>query len=493
MLSPKHKAPRLSICILILGLALIILLPGCAAVGPDYEPPKIDMPAAWQKAPGPAHSPDQKDIHQWWQVFNDPLLSSLMERATKGNLDLKSAYARVKEARHLVGVSTGGAWPSVGASGQSVRQHSSANDVTPGGITSSRQTLQADATWEIDLFGRIRRSIEAAKAQYQASEEDRAGVMVTLYAEVARVYLAVRTAQARQAATTLNIASQKEVLTLTEVRFKNGLATGLDVSQAEQVLAGSEAEVPPIRIALAQNVNALAVLLGMQPGALRDELAVAKPIPVPPKEVVVGVPADLLRRRPDIRRSERLLAAATARVGVATADLYPSFTIFGTIGLAATNVGDLFAGGGQFYSFGPSFKWNLFQGGAIRSQIKVESARTEQALLAYEQTVLTALSEVENALVSFMELQNQVLALGRAVKASRRTLELSIRLYKEGLNDFQSVLDAQRSMFSNDDRLASAKGQTASALVGLYKSLGGGWQATDKTKAAKTAPSGQTK
>lgn len=452
-----------------------LLLNGCL-VGPDYTPPEVKVPEKWRLPDSVLLVPGEADIRTWWLVFQDPILSSLINEAGASNLDLKAAVARVKEARARLGVARGELLPSVDATGSATRNRGSQNDATAGGVTYDRYTGSFDASWEIDLFGRIRRSVEAAQADYESSQEDRAGVMVTLYAEMATNYLQARTIQARLAAAEKNIQSQKEVLELTRVRFKNGLATGLDVSQAEQVLASSQAELPPLYNNLNQAFNAVALLLAKPPGAIQNRISQAKPIPAPPAQVAVGVPLDIMRQRPDIRSAERQLAAATARIGMATADLYPSFSLTGSLGLASTDTSNFFNSGSRFYSFGPSFNWNLFAGGRIRAQIKVQDALTEQALINYEQTVLTALNEVDNAATGFFQQTRRVKALEQSVKAAKRTLELSLKLYKEGLKDFQSVLDAQRSLFDADNQLAQAKGELSTNLVNLYKALGGGWR-----------------
>lgn len=467
----------------LLVLTLVAALAGCASVGPDYSPPIPRVPAQWSTQPDPAITPDPAMIRNWWTVFKDPLLTRYIEAAAAQNLDLMTAAARVKEARARLGIVTGDRYPLVDALGDASLSQSSKN-IEPGTplVTTSRHTLGLDASWELDLFGRVRRSIEAAAAELEVSEEDRVDVMISLYAEVARTYLVVRTAQARLAATEGNIASQRQVLNLTRTRFQYGLATDLDVAQAEDVLANSEAQVPPLRSIMRQSMNTLALLLALPPGSLQEELSQVKPIPVLPEEVAVGVPSDLLRQRADIRRAERTLAAETARIGVATADLYPRFALLGTLGLDATDAARVFASGSTFYSFGPSLRWNVFDAGRIRSQIKVADARTEQALLQYEQTVLGALSEVENAMTAFVEERNRMEALQRSVAASRRTLELAVDLYKEGLRDFQSVLDAERTLFDVENQLAVAEGNIAENLVKLYKALGGGWSPGGRTK-----------
>lgn len=448
-------------------------LSACATVGPDYTPPKMQSPPAWQKTADPALKPDKTNIREWWQVFHDPMLNRLIAMAEKNNHDLRLAVARVNEARARLGVVTGRTAPVVNAAG-------SGNVDRPGGetgvanaSTQTRFSAGLDASWEIDLFGRISRSIEAQAAELQAAAEDRNDVMVTMYAEVARTYLEIRTLQARLISATRNIESQKAILDLTRKKFKHGLATMLDVAQAERVLASSEAAVPPLRIELNNGVNTMGVLMGRAPGHLHDELSQVKPIPAPPSSIAVGIPADLMRQRPDIRRAERQLAAQTARIGVAAADLYPSLTLNGSI-----NVGfsDAVSGGAAGYAFGPSLRWNIFDRDKIRNQIKVEDARTEQALLTYERTVLNALNEVENAMTSFLEQRIQAKAQERAAKASERSLELASKLYKDGLINFQSVLDAQLALFDFQNQMAEAQGKAAVNVVRLYKALGGGWE-----------------
>ncbi|MCF8031881.1 MAG: efflux transporter outer membrane subunit [Desulfarculaceae bacterium] len=477
------KPPRTS-WLRFFGLAVagLLLLSGCMKVGPDYKPPKKQVPPTWQQAGDPSLPRIQANLVNWWEVFDDPQLSGLIKRADLGNLDLKAAVSRVKQARAQLGVVTGELYPQLDANADGTRQQASKNSLsnpTGLGITGEEFQLGASASWEIDLFGRIRRSVEAAQADLQASKEDRTDVMVSLYSQVAQTYLTARTLQARISATQENIESQKGVLKLTQARFKWGLATDLDVSQAETVLGSSQAELPPLRTSLVEAFNTLALLLGLPPSSLKKELDKPMPIPVPPEKVAVGVPADLLRQRPDIRRAERQLAAATARIGVATADLYPRFTLLGSLGTVATNASDLFGAGSLAYSIGPSISWNIFAGGSIRSQIKVQDALTEQALLTYESTLLAALKEVEDALEAFKQEKRRQVALAQTVASSRRALELAVRLYKEGLQDFQPVLDAQRNLFNYDNQLASSRGQVAIDLVVIYQALGGGWDPQD--------------
>ena len=465
-------------------LIICIALSACM-VGPDYKPPKVQVPEDYREVPDPALLRDKGKITSWWKVFNDPLLMELIKEASRDNLDLKTAVARVKEARAQVGVEKGELYPVVDADVQGTRERTSENLGGQGGITANQYDLGFDASWEIDLFGSIRRSVEAAEADLQASEEDRADVMISLYAEIATKYLTLRSLQAQITAAKRNIASQKEVLILTQKRLKYGLATALDTAQAESNLADSETTVPPLRIELVKAINSIGILLGRPPGALYDRLSKVEPIPVPPKSIAVGVPADLLRQRPDIRQAERELAAQTARIGVATADLYPSFSLTGSLGFQSISTGHLFDGSSLAYSFGPTLSWNLFNRDRIRSQIQVEDARTEQALLNYEQTILEALNEIENAMTSLVEQRVQYEAQLRSAKAARRTVKLATRLYKDGLADFQNVLDAQRSLLDIELQVAEAEGDTATNVVALYKALGGGWDPGEIDKGGK--------
>ncbi len=462
-----------------LALATALALAGGCTVGPDYEKPETNTPEQWQQSVlsrDPALVPAPGEIEKWWEIFDDPILDRLIDEAGRSNYDLRIAIARVEEARSFVGVVSGQYAPQVGANADAQRSRISENQLPlPGGQTQNSFSLGVGATWEIDVFGRIRRSIEAATAEYQATEEDRNDVLIAVYAEVARNYINLRTAQTRLAASLHNIESQREIVELTKTRFKYGLSSDLDVAQAEQVLASSEATVPTIQLQLDTSMHALAVLLGKEPGALAEELAEPRPIPEVSDAVSIGVPADLVRRRPDIRRAERQLAAQTARIGMATAELYPRFNILGVFGLAAGKTSALFTSGSQTYTLGGGITWNLFAGGSIRNQIRVEDAKTEQALLRYEQTVLEALRQVEDSLVAVAEFSKRRAALVRNAEAAERSLRLALELYKDGLRDFQSTLDAERSLFDAVNLMATADGGATLALVDLYQSLGGGW------------------
>lgn len=453
-------------------VSLALLLGGCAAVGPDYrKPPKIDTAPGWSKADDPAFLPSTESIKNWWMLFNDPLLNELIEAASKNNLDVRVAMASVAEARAELGIINGDKAPMVGVGGEAVRS----DGLDPAGSVDTRYTTGVDATWEIDLFGQIRREVEAATADYQATEEQLNDVMITLYAEIARTYLTIRALQASLVAATGNIESQKQVVDLTEKRFKHGLSTDLDVSQAKRTLALSEAKVPPLKINLSEAINTISVLIGQPPGELNDRLDKVQPVPLPEGPVTVGVPSNLLRQRPDIRKAERQLAAQVARIGVAKGELYPKLSLNGSFNYSAANAGSLFSGGNSAFSFGPSLRWNIFQGGKIKNLIKAEDARTLQALFIYERTVLNALNEVENSMTAYLEQQVQFEAQKRAQASARRSFDLSTSLYKQGLSDFQNVLDAQTALFDTENQVAAARGQTAVNLVAIYKAIGGGW------------------
>ncbi len=475
MFSLSEKQDRLSLIIRLTTLFAGILLLASCAVGPDYQQPAAD---GRLQLPVEQYSElryEQADLTRWWQLFDDQLLSSLLDRARQHNLDVMSALARVKEARAALGVASSDLYPSVDADGSIDWSKQSENVNSPATSETTQYQLLADASWEIDLFGRIRRSIEAASADYQATLEDRNDVLITVLADTATTYLQIRTLQAQLATARKNIASQQSMLELTRVRYKYGLATYLDVAQATQVLAGTEADLPDLRADLVRSITSLSVLTGTASSVLRSEIDPAVPVPLPPETVAVGIPAEQLRRRPDIRSAERSLAAQTARVGVATADLYPTFSLTGTLGFASLKTDNFFDTNSSVYGLGPSFRWNIFDMGKIRRQIAVEDARTEQALYSYELTMRNAVKEVEDSLNGYHEQRIRMAALEHSVQASLETLDMSTKLYKDGLTGFQDVLDAQRSLLLAESDLDKARGNTSIQLVGLYKALAGGW------------------
>ena len=465
------------------GAVLLLCAAGCA-VGPDYQPPDLVAPPAWQE--GGQHGVDTRtaDMAQWWTAFKDPVLDSLVERAVKSNLDLRIAEARVREERALVAVTSAGLWPSLDVSGSYSRNRSSANafalgSVAPLGGGSLEQNLfrnAFDASWEIDVFGATRRAVEAARANLEASVEDRRSVLVTLLGDVAKNYIDLRGLQRRLAVAQDNLKAQEDTLELTKIRFDAGLASDFDVAQAEGEVKTTEAQIPTLQTALKQTAYRIDILLGAQPGASWGELANDAPVPALPPEAHVGLPIDLLRRRPDIRSAERQLASATALVGAATADLYPKFSLNGIIGLQSISASDWFMAQSRFWSIGPTISWPVFDAGRIRATIEVRNAQQEQALRSYERSVLNALGDVESALVNYGNEQKRYRSLIEAVASNRRAEQLANDLYTQGLVPFLNVLDAQRTLYASESDLAVSEASLASNLVALYKALGGGWE-----------------
>ena len=477
------QAGRYMQCILLYVMVSAItalVIAGCAAVGPDYARVEPEVPQQWHTrlqgglSPG---MPKPETMAQWWRSLNDEQLSSLEQRAVIGNLDLKIAQARIREARALRGISKANLFPTLDASASATNYGNSKNN-----SSSNEHKLYSagfDAGWELDVFGGVRRSIEAAQADLEATQEDLYDVMVSLLAEVALNYVEVRTFQTALTVTESNIKSQEETYELNRSRYQAGIINELAVQQSLYNLERTRSLIPPLQTGLEAAKNRLAVLLGEQPGAVHGELAERKPIPLPPVRVAVGIPAEAMRHRPDIRRAERNLAAQTARIGVATADLYPKFHLMGTIGLESVSTGNLFTADSRTWSITPGVSWNIFHGGAIRQNIRVQSARQEQALIQYEYSVLNAQEEVENVLVAYAKQQRRRESLAAATSAARRAVQLAQDQYKVGLVDFSNVLDAQRSLLSLQDQLAQSDGAVTSNLIRLYKALGGGWKCTE--------------
>jgi multidrug efflux system outer membrane protein len=454
----------------------ILILTGCATVGPDYVPPDTSVSATWHtlfKGGLTAEEMDPQALAAWWATLNDPELSSLTDRAVLGNLDLKKALARVREARARRGMAKADLFPTLDATGSATWSRTSKDTGT--GKTNDLYATSFDAGWELDIFGGVRRSVEAAGADLQATQEDLRNVLVSLLAEVALNYIDVRTSQVLIAVAEANLEAQSETYQLTQWRYEAGLSDELAVQQARYNLENTRSLIPAFRTRLEEAMNRIAVLLGEQPGKVHPELEKREPIPVTPLNFAVGVPADLLRRRPDVRQAERQLAAQTARIGVATADLYPKFTLSGSIGLEAFSLSNLSSSGAWSLSGGPRITWAIFKGGAIRQNIEVQSALQEQALIQYEATILSALEEVENALVAYAEVQQRRQSLSEATQAAQKAVDLAQHRYQAGLTDFNNVLDAQRSLLSFQEQLAQSEGTVTSNLVRLYKALGGGW------------------
>ncbi|MCD6268886.1 MAG: TolC family protein [Deltaproteobacteria bacterium] len=465
---PQHS-------LIMIGLAIIVALAlcGCAAVGPDYVPVEPETPEKWStelKGGLNAELPEPETMACWWKVLDDPELTSLTERAVDGNLDLRAARARIREARARRGVSRSYFYPTLDA-GAAAGKNRDRN-----GREDKLYSAGFDASWELDVFGGIRRAVEVDTAEVEAAQENLHDVLVSLLAEVALNYIDVRTYQNGLTVIEANLKAQQETYDLNDSRFQAGIIDELAVQQSLYNLERTRSQIPVIQTRLEAAKNRLAVLLGQTPGAVHSELAVRKPIPAPPKHLAIGVPAETLRRRPDIRRAERRLAAQTARVGVATADLYPRFRLNGSIGLESLSAGNFFTADNRVWDFGPTISWKIFHGNAIRQNIEIHSALQEQALIEYEMTVLNAQDEIENVLVAYANQQRRHHSLLAATAAAFKADQLAQDQYQVGLVDFNNVLDAQRSLLILQDQLTLSEGSVTTNLVRLYKALGGGWQ-----------------
>lgn len=536
---------------------------GCA-VGPDYAPPEVAVPAAWH---APAIS-GEAGLVKWWEIFEDPALNRLIDEAARSNYDLRVAQARVREARAARGVVAADLYPHVNVAGtyqrmevpvpdggdssgltfglnanaqgisrsatlrsgpftalgsssvprlgtilgavsnaqqggqgggllrQLLPSNSSSLSFSPGGAPSFDRTqdfyqVGFDAAWEIDVFGGNRRAVEAADADIESAVESRRDVLVSLFAEVARNYLTLREAQARLAIAEENIEAQQRTVEIAQARFDAGLTSQFDVTRARAQLATTQSQVPALQTAVSANIHRLSVLLALDPAALYDELVQPGVLPPTPPEVPAGVPSDLLRRRADVRRAERTLAASTARIGAAMADLFPRFSLTGNIGSQGSSAGDLTLGTSRFFGFGPTISWPVFDAGRIRSNIEVQNARQEQALALYEKTVNESLEDVETSLVAYANEQERREILNQAVESNRHAVRLANELYTTGLSDFVDVLEAQRTLYLSEDQLVQSQTTVLLNLVALYKALGGGWESFEPADTARAEPVAQ--
>jgi len=485
--------------LMITAALLIVTVVGCM-VGPDYRTPAMKLPTHWdgndQQIKQAENQDDKTDLATWWEAFDDPMLNQLVAQALSSNLDEKIALARIREERAYLVVSRAGLFPSVGTYGSYTRQRYSANSpfgFFPQALPRDENIYEAgfDTSWELDVFGGIRRGVEASKADLAASIENARDVRVTLLAEAARDYVTVRALERRIQIAKANLRDQNDSLKLAQARFEQGFAPELDVFQARSLLETTQAQVPELESELAQTVHRIGVLLGREPDALQAELSDTAPIPgiADPDAIAVRIPvalpSDLLRRRPDIRAAEREVAAATARVGVATADLYPKFSIVGTAGLESISPGDFFFGTSRMWQVGPSMTWPIFDGGKIRAYIEVRNAQDEQALLSYRKTVLIALAEVEDALVAYAKERTKHQALAASAGDFKRSQLLALDRYEEGYDTYLDVLEAQRSLYAAQDSLAQSDQLLIDDLIAIYKALGGGWQTDPETRSAK--------
>jgi NodT family efflux transporter outer membrane factor (OMF) lipoprotein len=474
----------------LLGLiASILILSGCAMVGPDYVRPKAPEPEKWLDSGNPKIKSQEGKFSDWWTVFNDPVLNELVQAAYQQNLTLQIAGLRIYEARAQLGIAFGFQFPQTqqGLGSGSLNQISKNAPNSAGADRYySNYDIGLDAAWELDVWGKFRRAVQTGVANLEASIADYDDILVSLTAEVARTYVDMRTAEEGLAVARQNVEIQKRSLEIADVRFKAGAVTELDVTQARALLKSTESTIPGYETNIRRAKNALAILLGKLPGEIDAMLGGPGLIPQVPAEVAVGIPAELLRRRPDIRFAERQLAAQSAQIGFAKADLYPHFSLFGSLGFQTSSHTDFRSNNAQFsdlfkkdsitYSTGGGFNWDLFNYGRITNQVRVEDARFQELAVNYEDTVIRAAQEVEDAMVGFLNSQDAVFYLADAVKASKRSVELSMIQYREGLVDFQRVLDTQRGLTTQQDNLVFTAGSVGTNLVGLYRALGGGWE-----------------
>jgi len=437
--------------------------------------PQVEVPPAWTtEAEGLTSGTTQ--LREWWKNFHDPQLETLVGQALTANADLKIAAARVSEVRALRGVAKSARYPTVDQT-DVVAGHRTILQTPNSSVAVEHGLFQVgfDANWELDFFGGVRNSVKAATAEVVVADESRRDVLVTVVAEVARNYIALRGFQKQLEVTRSNIDTQRDTRDLTAVRAKAGLATDLDVSRAEAQLASTEAAVPELEALITNTSHRLGILLGRTPGALLSELEKTQPIPAAPADAPTGLPSELLRRRPDIRRAEAAILVESAKLGVARSELYPKFELSGLVGRTATSPGGLTLGLGNFFFGGVGIRLPIFNGGRIRSNIRAQDARLDQAILQYEETVRESFAEVENSLTSYQREREQRAKFQQAFATNRRAVELARELYTAGLSDFLSVLEAEKELYRSEDELAQSEARVSTNLVALYKALGGGW------------------
>lgn len=488
MKKSTHVVPLLGLAVS--GLAGCSLIP---SVGPSYTEPEVKSPEHFD-ALGSDHQEGTVvelpvDVRNWWGQFSDETLNAVMSLSTTKNFDVRIAESRVREARAQAGIATSQLTPQIDATGGFSRTRQSENSFSNfgednfGGGIQNRYRAAFDSSWEIDIFGGLRREREAALAALEASEATLADARITFYGETIREYFITRSLEKRLEIAKKNIATQAESLDLVNARFSAGLVSELDVAQAESSLEQTRASIPLLEEAYAASLARLTVLTGTDLATLKAALtkgrinAAESRVARLPVSLPVGIPSELLRRRPDIRAAERSLAAATANIGAAVADWFPRFSFTGSFGVESEKSGSLFDSGSRAWSVGPAVRWPIFAGGRIIYNVRVQNERQAQALAQYEKTVLSAFSETESVLTAYVQQRNRFEALTRALKASNRALELSQELYKQGVSDFQRVLDAQRNVFASEDSLAISEQELLVGIVAIYKTLGGDWLA----------------
>lgn len=460
----------------IITTSLTALLSGCVSVGPDYKAPENDQAYKIDdltQKDGKAISAENLGL--WWEQFNDKTLNELIKNSLADSYTMQSAQAKVLQARALLGVSRADYYPTLDAKGSVTRGRHLSNSRGGNGADNLYST-GFDARWEIDIFGGNRRNVEAASADLQASELNLQNVWVTLASEIATNYIALRGYQQQLLVAQNNLKAQEATLEILESRYKSGLTNKLDVQQARYNMERTRSTLPPLRVLIEESLNSLAVLVGKMPGELQASLSKVEEIPDLPVKSINSIPADIIRQRPDVRQAERRLAAETARIGVAKSDLYPKFFINGSIGLEALHTENFFNNTNRYNYFGPGFSWNLFSAGAVRNRTKAQTAVADAARADYNNTLVSAVKEVRDALISHSQEQLRFDALLDAVEAAELAEQIAQDQYKNGLTDFNNVLDAQRSLFELQARLTESEAKITVNMVRVYKALGGGWQ-----------------
>lgn len=481
-------------------LLFAMLLSGCIKVGPDYVRPRTAVAPNWMEAQDERVKTEAAEYHAWWQAFNDPVLNQLIDRAYHDNLTLKIAGVRVLEARAQLGIAVGSLYPQTQQAGGSITYNSISGSSFQGGFTQAaaqqsgqstgqrstipsfwQDQINVNAAWEIDFWGKFRRAVESADAGLRMSLADYDSALVSLTADAANSYIQIRTLEKRIEIARKNVETQKEGLQIAEARYKGGVTSERDVEQARTQLYNTLATIPNLEAQLRQAKDALSVLIGLPPSDLTSLLEGSSEIPAPPPQVAVGIPADLLRRRPDVRSAELQAVAQSAQIGVAKAELLPAFSLTGSFGFLATDAGnakltDMFSWKSRQGSAGPSFQWNILNYGRITNNVRLQDARFQELLISYQNTVLKAQQQVEDSLAGFLRSQENAEFLAQSASAAKRSLELAFIQYQQGSTDFTTVLNAQQALLTAQDSLASAMGAISTNLVGIYRALGGGWQ-----------------
>jgi NodT family efflux transporter outer membrane factor (OMF) lipoprotein len=466
-------------------ICCMLLVAGCATVGPDFERPETTVADDWLEADDARVDTANVEYQQWWSMFDDPVLTRLIDTAYQQNLGLQVAGLRILEARAQLGFAEGLQYPqsqSVGAgyarsrSSKNAPPFSNLPDFLDISQTVNVWSTSFDATWEADVWGRFQRGIQAADASLAANMLNYDALLVTLTGDIASLYTSIRTFEERLAFARQNVRFQAEALDLAQTRFDLGATSKLDVEQSTALLRNTEALIPALELGLGRTRNTLSFLLGMPPSDLQSILGNAGNIPRAPETAAVGIPADLLRRRPDVRAAEMAAAAQSAGIGVSKADLYPHFVIAGSLGVAGESFSDQFKSGSTAGFITPFVRWDIFNYGRIKNNVRVQDARFEQLAVSYQNSVLNAAREVQDGLLGFLRTREQVGFLTDAVAASERATKLALTQYRQGAVDYTRVLNTQTSLLQGQDALTARRGEVVTSLISVYKALGGGWQ-----------------